>query len=150
METLGPNDVSTCYNIPKQGDGYAILLFQHFNQNYFQLSTYTYSSVHKNRRTGQTFPMARPKCPRRNFTNLNRIYKARRAIVWWTMEVFQLHCYSVLPILITPQTFKYSLPALLQLYIFLDVTPGFNRLGKGKCRKRPNTFKFWDLVHFIS
>ena len=32
-------------------------------------------------------------------------------------------------------------------YIFvLDVTPGFNGLGKDNCKTRQDTFKFWDLV----
>ena len=32
-------------------------------------------------------------------------------------------------------------------YIFiLDLTPGFNGLGKGNCKTRRKTFKFWDLV----
>ena len=48
-------------------------------------------SVHENHRTCQTFPMARPKCLMRDFTNLNRIYKAHRTNVWWTMKVFRLH-----------------------------------------------------------
>ena len=50
-----------------------------------------FSSVHENHRTCQTFPMARPKCLMRDFTNLNRIYKAHRTNVWWTMKVFRLH-----------------------------------------------------------
>ena len=45
-------------------------------------------SVHENRRTCQTFLMARAKCPMRDFINFNRIYKAQRTIVWWTMKVF--------------------------------------------------------------
>ena len=40
----------------------------------------------------RTFPMARPKCLMRDFTNLNTIHKAHRTNVWWTMKVFQLHC----------------------------------------------------------
>ena len=43
-------------------------------------------------RTCWTFLMARPKCLMRDFTNLNRIYKAHRTNVWWTMKVFRLHC----------------------------------------------------------
>ena len=46
-------------------------------------------SVHENHRT---FPMARPKCLMRDFTNLNRIYKAHWTNVWWIMKVFQVHC----------------------------------------------------------
>ena len=53
------------------------------------------SSVHKNRRTCRTFPMARVKCLMRDFINFNRIYKAHRTIVWWTMKVFRLHCQSL-------------------------------------------------------
>ena len=35
-------------------------------------------------------------------------------------------------------------------YIFiLDLTPGSNELGKGKCKTRRGWFKFWDLVHLI-
>ena len=35
-------------------------------------------------------------------------------------------------------------------YIFiLDSTPGFIRLGKGNCKMRQETFKFWDLVWLI-
>ena len=49
------------------------------------------SSVHENHLTYQTFPMARPKCLMRDFTNLNRIYKSHWTNVWWIMEVFQLH-----------------------------------------------------------
>ena len=36
--------------------------------------------------------MAWPKCPMRDFTNLNRIYKAHWANVWWAMKVFRLQC----------------------------------------------------------
>ena len=49
-------------------------------------------SVHKNHRTCRTFPMARPKCLMRDFTNLNRINKAHWRNVWWTMKVFHEHC----------------------------------------------------------
>ena len=49
-------------------------------------------SVHENHRTCRTFPMARPKCPMRDFTNLNRIHKAHRTNVWWIMKVFRVHC----------------------------------------------------------
>ena len=41
---------------------------------------------------GRTFPMAMPICLMRNFTNLNRIYKAHWTNIWWTMKVIQLHC----------------------------------------------------------
>ena len=35
-------------------------------------------------------------------------------------------------------------------YIFiLDLTPGFVGLGKGNCKTRQETFKFWDLVRLI-
>ena len=35
-------------------------------------------------------------------------------------------------------------------YIFkLDLTPGFNGLGKDNCKTRRETFKFWDLVRLI-
>ena len=35
-------------------------------------------------------------------------------------------------------------------YIFiLNLTPGFNGLGKETCKTRQGTFKFWDLVHLI-
>ena len=54
-----------------------------------------YSSVHENHWTHQTFLMARPKCLMRDFTNLNRIYKAHQTNVWWIMKVFQVHCYSI-------------------------------------------------------
>ena len=34
-------------------------------------------------------------------------------------------------------------------YIFiLDLTPGFNGLGKDNCKTRRQSSKFWDLVHF--
>ena len=45
-------------------------------------------SVHKKHRTCWTFPMAKPKCLMRDFTNLNRIYKATWTNVWRTMKVF--------------------------------------------------------------
>ena len=32
--------------------------------------------------------------------------------------------------------------------LFLDLTPGFNGLGKDNCKTRRETFKFWDLVHW--
>ena len=51
-----------------------------------------WSSVHENHRTCGTFPLARPKCLMRDFTNLNRIYKAHRTNVWCTIKVFRLHC----------------------------------------------------------
>ena len=31
----------------------------------------------------------------------------------------------------------------------LDLTPGFNRLGKDNCRTSPETFQFWHLVRLI-
>ena len=35
-------------------------------------------------------------------------------------------------------------------YIFiLDLTPGFNRLGKDNYKMKRETFKFWDLVRLI-
>ena len=35
-------------------------------------------------------------------------------------------------------------------YIFiLDLTPGFNALGKDNCQMRRETFKIWDLVQLI-
>ena len=35
-------------------------------------------------------------------------------------------------------------------YIFIfDLTLGFNRLGKDKCKTRRETIKFWDLVQLI-
>ena len=52
-------------------------------------------SVHENQRTHRTFPLARPKCPMRDCTNLNRIYKvykAHQTNVWWIMKVFRAHC----------------------------------------------------------
>ena len=53
------------------------------------------NSVHENHQTCQTFPMARPKCLLRDFTNLNRIHKAHQTNIWWTMKVFRLHCLNV-------------------------------------------------------
>ena len=36
-------------------------------------------------------------------------------------------------------------------YIFiLDLTPGFNGLGKDNCKTRRGSFMFWDLVRLIS
>ena len=36
------------------------------------------------------------------------------------------------------------------IYIFiLDLTPGFNELGKDSCKTRREFFKFWDLVRLI-
>ena len=35
--------------------------------------------------------MAGPKCLMRDFTNLNRIYKAHWTNVWWIMKVFRVH-----------------------------------------------------------
>ena len=32
---------------------------------------------------------------------------------------------------------------------FLTLTPGFNGLGKDHCKRRQETFKFWDLVRLI-
>ena len=52
-------------------------------------------TVHKNHRTFRTFLMARPKCLMRDFTNLDRIYKAHRTNVWWTTEVFRQHCICI-------------------------------------------------------
>ena len=38
-------------------------------------------------------------------------------------------------------------PVRCSNYIFiLDLTPGFNALGKGNCKTRRETFKFWDYV----
>ena len=49
-------------------------------------------SIHENHRTCQTYPMARPKCLMRDFTNFNRIYNAHRTKVLLTTKVFWLHC----------------------------------------------------------
>ena len=56
------------------------------------MSSHVILSVHEHHRTHRTFPMARPKCLMRDFTNLNRIYKAHQTNVWWIMKVFRLHC----------------------------------------------------------
>ena len=37
----------------------------------------------------------------------------------------------------------------VQLHLILDLTPGFSGLGKDNCKTRRETYKFWDLVHFI-
>ena len=70
-------------------------------------------SVHEHRRTCQTFPMARPKCLMRDFTILNRIYKAHRINVWWTMKVFRQHCiFSIsqsIEIVSTPRSIQIKL-----------------------------------------
>ena len=35
-------------------------------------------------------------------------------------------------------------------YIFiLNLTPGFNGLGKAHCKRRQETFKFWELMQLI-
>ena len=34
-------------------------------------------------------------------------------------------------------------------FFILVLTPGFNRLGKDKCKTRRESFKFWDLVRLI-
>ena len=41
--------------------------------------------------------------------------------------------------------------ALLQLHMIfsLNLTPGFNGLGKDHCKRRQETFKFWYLVRLI-
>ena len=31
----------------------------------------------------------------------------------------------------------------------VDLTPGFNGLGKDNCKTRPESFKFWNLVQLI-
>ena len=77
-------------------EGNASNIFNHHNvfQNYilryvnFSQEPMSYGSVHENHRTHWTFPMARPKCLMRDFTNLKRIYKAHRTNVWWIMKAF--------------------------------------------------------------
>ena len=49
-------------------------------------------SVHENHWTHRTFPMARPKHLMKDFTNLNRLYKAHWTNVWWILKVFRVHC----------------------------------------------------------
>ena len=68
-------------------------LFNRYTCNTFAKSTI--SSVHENHQTHWTFTMARPKRLMRNFTNLNRIYKAHQTNVWWIVKVFQVHCISI-------------------------------------------------------
>ena len=34
-------------------------------------------------------------------------------------------------------------------FFIVYLTPGFNRLGKDKCKTRRESFKFWDLVRLI-
>ena len=65
---------------------YLFKLYVHWNS---QAITF---SVHENHQTYWTFLIARPKCLMRDFTNLNRIYKAHQTNVWWTKKVFQVHC----------------------------------------------------------
>ena len=47
-------------------------------------------SVHQNHQTRRIFPMDKSNCLMRDFTNLNRIYKAHRTNIWWTLKVFRL------------------------------------------------------------
>ena len=72
-----------------------VVRLQFFAQNSWtdipDINLHVMDSVHENHRTHRTFPMAGPKCLMRDFTNLNRIYKAHRTYVWWIMKVFQVH-----------------------------------------------------------
>ena len=38
---------------------------------------------------------------------------------------------------------------VLTITVILDLTPGFNRLGKDNCQTRRDSFKFCDLVRLI-
>ena len=66
--------------------------------NYFLICIFYHFLMLKqcswNTRTDLTFLMARPKCLIRDFTNLNRIYKAHRTNVWWFMKVFRVPCWN--------------------------------------------------------
>ena len=53
-----------------------------------------FNSVGEKHRTHRTFPMARPKCLMGDFTNLYGIYTAHQTNVWWTTQVFRLHCFN--------------------------------------------------------
>ena len=75
-------------------------------------------SVHENHPTHRTFPMARPKCLMRDFTNMNRILKAHRTNVWWIMKVFQLHCYC----LMVPRHYT-KLMLISTMIIILEAAP---------------------------
>ena len=43
----------------------------------------------------------------------------------------------------------HRLSALLQLIFILNLTPGFNGLGKDNCKTREESFQFCDLVRSI-
>ena len=57
-------------------------------QDHFSRNKDSRCSVHENHRTCWTFPMARPKCLMRDFTNMNRIYKAPRILSDEPWKVF--------------------------------------------------------------
>ena len=44
---------------------------------------------------------------------------------------------------------EHRLSALLQCIFILNLTYGYNELGKGNCKTRWETFKFGDLVRLI-
>ena len=56
--------------------------------------------------------MARPKWLMRDFTNLNRIYKAHRTNVWWIIKVFRVHWSRV----ITCYTPSHAIDHLYQIW----------------------------------
>ena len=43
------------------------------------------------------------------------------------------------------QTSKMSRTLVTQIYIFINLTPGFNGLSKDNCKAGQEPFKFWNL-----
>ena len=109
---------------------------------FYWIFTVFQTSVHENCRTCRTFPMARAKCPMRDFINFNRIYKAHQTIIWWTMKVFRLHCQTTASHL--PQTDNFG-----GTFFFLNFLPFFClRFNAGGL----TTFltEFWTLIFSCS
>ena len=56
-----------------------------------------------------------------------------------------MNCYSTYTLTNKVPTVK----SLIYYIFILDLTPGFNGLGKDKCNTRRESFKFCDLVRLI-
>ena len=72
------------------------------------------------------------------FCNYRKTYDIRRTLVGNNI-VDHSDVVGVPPVSAAPTTSSFS----------TYLTPGFNRLGKDKCKTRRETYKFWELVQLI-
>ena len=70
--------------------------------------------------------------------------------ILWFLQVSIDDVYKLSTLVFNPSSYSAPVGAALNYIFILDLTPGFNGLGKDNCKTGRETFMFWDLVHFIS